>query len=217
MRPIRAVLAAAVASAFALPVLAAPCAGFTDVEDTASFCPAVEWLKNRNITQGCTASQYCPASGVTRASMALFLNRLGTALSPRLSFVEASLGSVDPDQQPTVCASSDVAAVGYPRQALVSVSFGGQSAGDLGYAARPMVSTNSGASWTSLNAVTIRESVTGAAWTNAGATGIYAIPANQVVRFGLGVTRESGGSDFAQARCQVTASVVNANGTSSPF
>lgn len=37
---------------------AAPCAGFTDVDDTvvgASFCQNVEWLKNRQVTLGCTS------------------------------------------------------------------------------------------------------------------------------------------------------------------
>src|SRR5438477_9827195 len=35
--------------------VAAPCAGFTDVADTSGFCPNVEWLKNRQITLGCTS------------------------------------------------------------------------------------------------------------------------------------------------------------------
>ena len=74
--------------------VAAPCAGFSDVQDTDAFCTAVEWLRNRNVTLGCGTGVYCPASAVTRASMALFLNRLGTALTPRLEFVEAALGAL---------------------------------------------------------------------------------------------------------------------------
>ena len=65
------------------PAVALPCVGFTDVEDTSSFCPNVEWLKNRAITLGCTSTTtYCPSDPVTRLSMAVFMNRLGKALTP---------------------------------------------------------------------------------------------------------------------------------------
>ena len=204
----------------AAPVAAAPCAGFTDVQDTDLFCTAVEWIRNRGVTVGCTStSVYCPGSSVTRASMALFLNRLGTALTPRLEFVEAALGVVDPDVDVPLCATLQIASAAYPRQALVSVAFAGQSTGDVGYATRPLVSTDNGATWSALTAPAsdIRESVTGAAWTNSAASGTYAIPALQTVRFALGVGRQSGAADFAQARCQVAANVMNANGAASPF
>lgn len=203
----------------AAPALAAPCAGFSDVADTDGYCSSVEWLKNRSITFGCAGGVYCPNDPVIRASMALFLNRLGTALTPKLEFVEATLGAVDPDALPSLCATAQIGSTTYPRQALVSVAFAGQSAGDLGYATRPMVSADNGTTWSALTlpANDIRESVVGAAWTNSATTGIYAIPATQAVRFAVAVARHSGTADFTQARCQVTASVSNANGTSSPF
>jgi hypothetical protein len=204
----------------AAPAAAAPCAGFTDVQDSDLFCSAVEWIRNRNVTLGCTStSVYCPGSGVTRASMALFLNRLGTALTPRLEFVETVLGGVDPDANAALCPTSQIPSAAHPRQALVSVAFAGQSTADLGYATRPLVSTDNGQTWAALTAPAsdIRESVTGAAWTNSASSGIYMIPASQAVRFALGVGRQSGGGDFAQARCQVAANVMNANGNSTPF
>lgn len=58
-------------------ILAAPCAGFTDVDSTSPFCTHVTWLKNRGITLGCTATLYCPTDYVTRLQMAVFLYRLG--------------------------------------------------------------------------------------------------------------------------------------------
>ena len=58
------------------------CGGFSDVTTSDIYCGAVEWLKSRAVTLGCTATTYCPNDVVTRASMALFLNRLGTTLSP---------------------------------------------------------------------------------------------------------------------------------------
>lgn len=62
--------------------LAAPCAGFDDVEDTNDFCSNVTWIKNRGITLGCSPGLYCPDALVTRLSMAAFLNRLGEVLVP---------------------------------------------------------------------------------------------------------------------------------------
>lgn len=67
----------------AVPAAAAPCAGFTDVEDTNPFCANVAWIKNRNITLGCSsATQYCPNDVATRLAMAAFLNRLGDVVLP---------------------------------------------------------------------------------------------------------------------------------------
>ncbi len=73
------------------------------------------------------------------------------------------------------------------------------------------------ATWNPLTTNDIRESVLGAAWTNSATSGIYAIPATQSARFAVGIARHSGTADFTQARCQVTANVMNANGLSSPF
>ena len=57
---------------------AAPCAGFSDVDDSSGFCTSIAWVKNRGITLGCTTtSLYCPTSFVTREQMAAFLYRLG--------------------------------------------------------------------------------------------------------------------------------------------
>ncbi len=59
--------------------IAAPCAGFVDVDDSnATYCSAVTYVKNKGITLGCTdASHYCPNADVTRLQMALFLQRTG--------------------------------------------------------------------------------------------------------------------------------------------
>ncbi len=59
--------------------IAAPCAGFVDVDDSnATYCSAVTYVKNKGITLGCTdASHYCPNADVTRLQMALFLQRAG--------------------------------------------------------------------------------------------------------------------------------------------
>jgi hypothetical protein len=65
---------------------AAPCAGFTDVDDTtgptAQFCVDVAWIRNRNVTLGCTPTQFCPFQNVSRIQMAAFMRRLGDSLFP---------------------------------------------------------------------------------------------------------------------------------------
>ena len=70
---------------------AAPCAGFTDVDESEPFCASVQWLRNQGITQGCSASEFCPNAGVTRLQMAAFLRRLATATAPALYGTDGEL------------------------------------------------------------------------------------------------------------------------------
>ena len=199
--------------------MARSCAGFTDVSAADPLvCPAVQWVRNRSITLGCgTGTTYCPSDPVTRAAMALFMNRLGVALSPQLAFAEASVGAVDPDLSPVLCQTAATAAATYPRQALVSAAFAGLATADAGFSVQPQASTDGGASWAPLGTVAIGETVVGPTWGNAGAVGTMQIPAGQAVRFAIRVSRAAGGGDFSQARCQVLANVMNANGASPPF
>ena len=69
--------------ALAGTAVAAPSAGFSDVDDTSPFCANVEWLKSRNITLGCAAStgigsarRYCSNDAVSRLAMAVLQKRL---------------------------------------------------------------------------------------------------------------------------------------------
>jgi hypothetical protein len=48
---------------------------FTDVDPNSPFCPHIKRAQQLGITQGCTATTYCPAQNVTRAQMAIFLVR----------------------------------------------------------------------------------------------------------------------------------------------
>ena len=48
---IRAILAAALSLCAAI-ASAAPCAGFTDLDDGSPFCASVQWLRNQGITLG---------------------------------------------------------------------------------------------------------------------------------------------------------------------
>jgi hypothetical protein len=53
---------------------------FDDVNDAAFYANDVEWLKDNNITTGCTATSYCPNDYVTRGEMAAFLHRTAGTL-----------------------------------------------------------------------------------------------------------------------------------------
>jgi len=45
---------------------------FTDVQD---FAAAIDWLYTSGITTGCSATRFCPTAKVTRAQLAMFLDR----------------------------------------------------------------------------------------------------------------------------------------------
>lgn len=74
---------------------AAPCAGFTDVDDASPFCGGVAWMANRQVTTGCGTGLYCPGDSVSRLAMAAFMSRLGAALTPRRVFVDQNPGPVN--------------------------------------------------------------------------------------------------------------------------
>jgi hypothetical protein len=90
------VRALALGAALLIPVLAASparaqsCAGFSDVFVTDFFCADVTWLRNANITLGCTGTAYCPNNNVTRGQMALFMRRLAEATFQDINLVESS-------------------------------------------------------------------------------------------------------------------------------
>jgi hypothetical protein len=97
------------------PVEAAPCAGFIDVDDSvpgqAPFCGNVAWMKNRQVTLGCSLpNSYCPNQDVIRLSMAAFLNRLGNALTPKNLTANNSGSTLNLDTPNQLCAVSSLLA-----------------------------------------------------------------------------------------------------------
>jgi hypothetical protein len=65
-----------------IPATAQICAPFTDVLASSGFCTNIQWMYNRGITTGCTATTYCPAQFVRRDQIAAFMNRLADSLFP---------------------------------------------------------------------------------------------------------------------------------------
>ena len=70
-------LLVAAAMLAAAPAHAQTCTPFTDVAASDPFCTNIQWMFNRGITLGCTATTYCPTQFVRRDQMAAFMNRLG--------------------------------------------------------------------------------------------------------------------------------------------
>ncbi len=123
---------------------AAPCAGFTDVDDTSAFCGSVAWMKNRAITLGCTATLYCPNDFVRRDQMAAFMYRLGfqnAFLKGGNAFgATATLGTTDAQPLDVIVGSARVVGfrpetvspnivAGHPNNAVLAGSHGQVVAG----------------------------------------------------------------------------------------
>ena len=69
---------------------------FTDVTPTDQFCKHAHYLVVRNVTLGCSATQFCPAGGVNRDAMAGFLAKAivapGGGPAVPLSYSDAGTG-----------------------------------------------------------------------------------------------------------------------------
>lgn len=201
----------------AAPAAAAPCAGFTDVEDTSPFCPSVEWIKNRSVTVGCTATAYCPADAVSRLGMAAFMKRLGTALTPVPISAEDTPGAVDIDANPVVCATSAFAVAGFPRRAYIDASVSASAPGDLDFGVAIVASTDGGTTWTTLNN-DIRGAVLAGRWGNSSGISYTDIAVGQSVIFGMKLARaDAGSAAVTDSRCSLRASLFSRDGTTSPF
>ena len=209
--------------ALAPTAAAAPCAEFTDVDGTvvgAGFCQNVEWLKNRQVTLGCTSTtHYCPDANVSRLQMAAFMNRLGVALTPALLPVDVAPGAIDIDANAVVCPTNAFAVTGFPRRAYVDVSFSGHATADVGLAADIVMSTDGGATWTNLNTVTNRGFVRANRWGAFADIAFVDLTVGQSVRWGVRTTRAglSGTASLADSRCQLRVLVFNRNAPASPF
>ena len=197
--------------------LAAPCAGFTDLDDTNPFCPNAQWLKNRAITLGCTATAYCPDDSVTRLAMAAFLNRLGTAMTPVQLRVDAPSGALDLDTAPVACQTAAFAVTGFPRRAVVDGLLAATAPAEVGVTVEGVVSLDGGANWTPLGTNPIRDTIPATRWRTIPEIGHIDLTVDQSVRFGIRVQRQSGVADLADSRCQLRVLIFSRDGTSPPF
>lgn len=219
----------------ALIAMAAPaaygaqCANFGDVVDDGAtgFCPYVEWVKNRGVTNGCgDGSNYCPDVAVSRLAMAAFMKRLGDALTPVQLVTDLRPGAVDLDASVVVCQTQDFEVVKFPRTAYADATLSMSAAADVSFAGDLVMSTNAGASWTKLNATTTNHGSAPAnqygSLSDIGSVNLDApvppgVPPN--VRFGLQLSRGSvvSTTDLTDSRCQVRVLVYSRTGAATPF
>ena len=220
MKPARLMLFAFLLALPVAPALALPCAGFTDVDDTSPFCPNVEWLRNRGITLGCAANLYCPTDAVSRLAMAVFMNRLGSVLTPAQYAVDAATGAVDLDGPAVVCQSADVTVAGYPRRALVDLAYAGHAAAPVTFAADLVRTVDAGATWTPIGTQSYPGTVAaGGGWVTVANLASLDLDVGQVVRFGVRVGRAgvAGAIDLDDGRCNLRVLVQSRDGTGSPY
>lgn len=219
-------IASLVAVAAGAPAAAQSCAGFTDVLSSNGFCPNVEWLKNRAITTGCTSTTvYCPNDPVTRLSMAAFMNRLGTALTPiDLAPASAAGAVLNPTLNPVVCptAAPGFAVTGFPRRAYVNGAAhlsSPNAAVDI--VASIVMSTNNGASWTGVantsHYATLYSGATPAQHVSLAPFGWVDLAVGQTVRFGIGITRFAGTGTGITIACDLAVQIGNRNASVSPL
>ena len=209
------------------PAAALPCVGFTDVEDTSSFCPNVEWLKNRAITLGCTSTTtYCPADPVTRLSMAVFMNRLGKALTP-VSLHKGSWFTTPVVVSPTgdmFCVTDDLPPATYPRTArFIGSVWATPGGGPSWLAGWWKYSTDAGASWNFVGTPYVTQFF-GRDWADYGQVVGFPVlaPAMDVAvgstyRFGVHVSAMGGPYSFSSLGCEVDVTINNSNPATSPF
>jgi len=216
---VRVLVFAALTLAAVPTATAAPCAGFTDVDDTSAFCKNVEWLKNRSITLGCSSTTlFCPADGVVRLAMAAFMNRLGTALTPTPLFVEAAPGAVDLDVPTVVCQTSPFVVAAYPRRAFIESTVYATSGSAVTLGADVAMSVNGGA-FTNMNTVPKRGSAPGGAWGGLSDIGAVDLAVGQSVTWGVRLSRGgiAGTADLTNSRCQLRVLIHSRDGVASPY
>jgi hypothetical protein len=219
------ICALAVVLALATEVRAAPCAGFVDVDTTSSFCSNVEWLKNRGITIGCSSlTLYCPSDLVSRLSMAVFLQRLGNALTPTRWSGYNSGSSLDLEASPVVCPSGIYTVPAFPQTAhgwgLVHAwpTLGFAMDATVEIVSRP----NTSAAWTLASPIAASWSAPG---NDTRKEGVVLLPpqplaAGSTMQWGLRVSRTSGSGtagDVAGWNCQLLVEFENRISASSPF
>ncbi|GIK84985.1 MAG: hypothetical protein BroJett026_04660 [Betaproteobacteria bacterium] len=128
--------------------IAGHCAGFADVADSDIFCAAAEWLYNRGVTTGCTMGTYCPAAAVTRAQMALFMQRLGNAVTPVTAWGAVASAGFQYSDTPRPLNCAIVRSFDVPKQVVLAATAnisGTTSAGAFAFRVRQ--STDGGQTW----------------------------------------------------------------------
>jgi hypothetical protein len=202
-----------------LAAVPALCSAFGDVPGNNPFCPNVDWLKNREVTLGCSAGLYCPASDVTRSAMAAFMNRLGTALTPVMLKVEAQPGAIALGAGTVVCQTGDHDIGKFSKRAYLDAVLMANAAANTDFGADPVVSFDGGATWIDVSSLRSRATAAATQWANLRVVGGIDLWTHESVRFGLRMTHGAGGGSgsLAESRCVLRVIVGNRTVVNAPF
>lgn len=202
-----------------------PCSGtppFSDVSAGEFFCTNVEWLKNRDITLGCTVTDYCPNGFVLRSQMAAFMNRLGDALigQPVIVNLRAGPATLTSLAFDNALCPAVIPPVKYPRTFIAfgqgSFLMGGSGRGDVGI---QILNTFDGdtTNWNFPNLIAQRTSADDAQTGAVSHVGVIQVAANQAVKVAIGTFTFGGNTAVVEYRCHLTVTLQSRSGTSSPF
>lgn len=200
------------------------CGVFTDVQTTDSFCVATQWLRNRSITLGCTNTTYCPGSTVTRAQMALFMERLGRATSSTVLTASSGAGTLPPittNQFATICSSTEVPPATFPRRAVIRGHAALTASGSVPMQMFLMYDDTPPGAWTNANGnpLVVPAPFNGFLPLSWGSDPVP-IAANTPYRFAIGLSLLSGGSGSITGgayRCHLEILFLHETGSSPPF
>ena len=201
-------------------IVTAACGGFDDVNSGQPFCNATEWLRNRGITLGCSPTGYCPFDTVTRWQMALFMQRLGDAISPAIySDNVVSTGVLAVDARPYVCTTPAFPPMNYPRVANVSWSFNGYADNALDVRVYSRTSFDNLGTFTTNEVALQRLRVNDRVWGAVSAVVKVNVPAGSSPRFAIRMDRIQGtlSGNFSAGRCNIDVLMTSVNGGASPF
>jgi hypothetical protein len=196
------------------------CGDFIDVSPTDFFCQNVEWIANRLVTLGCTATEYCPNNFVLRSQMAAFLNRLGTALTPTiLRTIEAPPANSTYDPSIILCASpAQLPITDFPRQASFAATLMNFTASATKTIQGQLVySTDNGANWLPTGDAVMWQTVDPLERTTLALVGgPLNLGVGSSYLFAIrGTTNNPIATVFSE--CQLNVRIENRNGTSTPF
>lgn len=196
------------------PIAGQTCAGFDDVDSTHPLCSSVDWVRNRNVTLGCTVFNYCGGDPVSRLAMAAFMNRVGRVLSPEVQTVYFTNAQVDSSLQ---CLTPSLPAADHPRRAFVDVMVTGRpfaGAGDLelrAVAQRQFL-------FTAVGSAARGTAVAGKALTLSASAAFDVPPGIDDFQFGLQLSPTAGAPTFTlDGGCAARAVILNRNDTHEPY
>ncbi len=191
---------------------------FSDIPAGSLLHAATEWMRDRGITLGCAAGVYCPDDLVTRGQLALFLERMGGAMTPRLLDAVFALGTVDLDTMPVVCQTASYTP-SFAQTAMLLARADGLGTVAGNYRLHTVFSVDDGANWTSAspglaNIIQVGPGVRGFGMHYGH---IDLAPGTRYV-FGAQLRRHGGGTaNLTDAACGLHAQIVNRNPAAPPL